>query len=63
MELFLLMGRNYVREPELGKAAHLERLEFEKSFFGGNEEVLWRFYDSLGQAELGRQIIAICEMA
>ena len=60
MELFLLMGRNYVSEPQLGRPAHLERVEFEKSFLGGNEEILWRFYDALAQAELGREIIVIC---
>lgn len=61
MELFLLMGRNYVGEPTLGRAAHLERVEFEKSFLGGNEEILWRFYEALAKVELGREIIVICE--
>jgi 2-polyprenyl-3-methyl-5-hydroxy-6-metoxy-1,4-benzoquinol methylase len=63
MELFLLMGRNYVDLPEVGKAAHLERIEFERSFMGGNEDILWRFYDALANAELGREIIVICEKA
>lgn len=61
MELFLLMGRNYINDPDLGGPAHLERVEFEKSFLGGNEETLWKFYDSLAQAELGREIIVICQ--
>ena len=63
MELFLLMGRHYVAHPELGKAAHLERVEFENSFLGGNEDILWRFYDSLAQAELGREVIVLCDKA
>jgi 2-polyprenyl-3-methyl-5-hydroxy-6-metoxy-1,4-benzoquinol methylase len=63
MELFLLMGRNYVDRPDVGKKAHLERVAFERSFMGGNEDTLWKFYDALAQVELGREIIVICEKA
>ena len=61
MELFLLMGRNYISNPTLGHPAHLERVAFEKSFIGGNEETLWKYYDALAEADLGREIIVICQ--
>jgi len=60
IDMFLLMGHNYIAHPRLGKPVHLERVEFEKSFLGGREDVLWRFYDALAQADLGREIICIC---
>ena len=31
MEFFLLMGRDYISQPELGRACHLERVELEMS--------------------------------
>jgi len=31
MELFLLMGRNYIGDPEVGAACHAERVEMERS--------------------------------
>jgi SAM-dependent methyltransferase len=63
MELFLLMGRNYVSTPKLGRSVHIERVEIAKAFLGGNEETLWKFYDALAQANLGREIIVICQKA
>ena len=55
MELFLLMGDDYVGHPDVGAACHSKRMRFEKTLAReGRDDSLLRFYRALGQANLGR---------
>lgn len=58
MELFLLFGRNYINDQELGKVCHAERLAFEKSFIG-EEGHLLNLYKSLATQGIGRVAYAL----
>jgi len=60
IDMFLLMGTDYIKDPKLGRDAHLKRLSFEKSFleFDGVDE-LKKIYHSFAKAEIGREIICI----
>lgn len=56
LELFLLMGRNYVGNPEMGRQCHKERVLFEENMrkYGGTA-VMRRLYQALAKIGLGRQ--------
>ena len=55
MEMFLLMGDDYVGHPDVGKAAHGRRMAFERTLVDhGRLEELGAFYRALAQAGLGR---------
>lgn len=51
MELFLLMGYNYIDNPALGKECHQKRVNFEYSI---NDELRRNFYNKLAELDLGR---------
>jgi 2-polyprenyl-3-methyl-5-hydroxy-6-metoxy-1,4-benzoquinol methylase len=60
MELFLLMGRDYISDPELGRAAHSDRVEFEMSFLTkGKSAELLDLYRRLIMGNVGRQVTII----
>ncbi len=62
LEIFLLMGRNYVGEPELGRKCHEERMLFEENLRKtGRTKVLHDFYRALAAQGLGRQILMVAE--
>ena len=42
LEIFLLMGQDYIKNPKIGKKIHLERIQFEKNFEKRNEGQLKR---------------------
>ena len=55
IELFLLMGDDYVGHPEVGSRCHGRRMRFEQALVGsGRTETLLSFYRALAQASLGR---------
>ena len=54
MELFLLMGDNYIDKPKLGKVCHQKRINFELSI---PKELRQNLYNQLAKLELGRQCI------
>jgi SAM-dependent methyltransferase len=55
MEMFLLMGDDYVGRPCVGKAAHGRRMAFERTMIEhGRLDELGAFYRALAQAGLGR---------
>ena len=54
MELFLLMGQNYVGDHKAGRALHGRRKKFDLSLFEAEPELLEKFYSSLAGAALGR---------
>lgn len=57
MELFLLMGEDYIGHPDVGSACHAKRMRFEKTLFeNGHSETLLKFYRALAKASLGRTI-------
>lgn len=58
MEMFLLMGDNYVGNSELGRACHLKRIKFEETLVRrGKMETLRRFYEAMAECGLGRQTV------
>lgn len=62
MELFLLMGDNYVGHSEMGRACHLKRIRFEETLVRrGKVEALRLFYEAMAQCGLGRQIVVYAQ--
>ena len=58
MELFLLMGDNYVGNSDMGRACHLKRIRFEETLVRrGRADTLRRFYEAMAKCGLGRQIV------
>ena len=56
MEFFLLMGRDYIANPDLGKACHLERVALEMSMPGPQLRAMYRGFASAG---IGRNALFI----
>ena len=55
MDLFLLLGDNYVEDGVLGSQCHKKRVNFERLMRKhGKEEKLNAFYDALAEINLGR---------
>ena len=55
IEMFLLMGDDYVGHPEVGSACHGRRMAFERTLIeAGRTEELATLYRALAQAKLGR---------
>ena len=62
MEVFLLMGDDYVADPALGRVCHAKRKSFDLAFeTAGLGEARRRFYGALASAGLGREatIVAV----
>jgi len=58
LELFLLMGQDYVKNPKVGKKVHLERIQFEKNFEKRKEgHIKRKIYQNLAEIGLGRTAI------
>lgn len=61
IDMFLLMGDQYIGNNKIGNAAHKRRKEFEFSLNKyGNNELLNKFYKSMAEIGLGREIDIIC---
>ena len=59
LEMFLLMGQNYVTDRQLGRKCHEQRMVFEMNLRKlGQGEALRSFYKALASVDLGRQVIA-----
>lgn len=60
MELFLLMGENYIDNPQQGRACHAKRkafdLNLEKAGAGATRRAFYRF---LAEADIGREVVLI----
>lgn len=62
IEVFLLMGDNYVGNRELGRHCHEQRMAFEMNLRRlGRADVLNTFYQALASVDLGRQVIAYAQ--
>lgn len=60
MELFLLMGENYTRDPVLGRACHNRRKNLDLSLeAAGLKETRRAFYRALASAGLGREAVIV----
>lgn len=58
IELFLLMGDNYVGNDELGRACHEKRVNFEMALNQGNSnELLNELYASFSDLNIGREVV------
>ena len=60
MEAFLLMGANYVGDPELGRACHGKRKRFDLALENaGLRDTRRAFYRALAEAGIGREAVVI----
>ncbi|MEC4671854.1 MAG: class I SAM-dependent methyltransferase [Nitrospirota bacterium] len=58
MELFLLMGDNYVGNDQLGRAMHGKRKKLELSLWRAGYDALWeKVYDGLADVGVGREVV------
>jgi SAM-dependent methyltransferase len=58
IDLFLLMGDNYVGNDALGRACHTRRMSFEKAMVeSGQGDVLTGMYTSFASQGLGREVV------
>lgn len=63
LEMFLLFGENYVKDGKLGSQCHKKRVLFEENLRkNGKTETLKKFYRSLADLNLGRQISVFCKL-
>jgi len=64
IDLFLLMGDNYVGNESVGKEAHLRRKNMEFSFYNsGNIEVLNNLYEQMTKLGIGRELVFFSKLA
>jgi len=64
MEFFLLMGHDYVKDPQLGHHCHNLRMNFERTFFAtGHDWLLDRIYRALASEGIGRHCVMIARKA
>ena len=62
LEMFMLFGDKYVGNSETGKICHQKRIAFETNLRKtGRTAVLRKFYESLAELNLGRQIISFSQ--
>lgn len=59
MELFLLMGENYVGDPALGRACHAKRKRFDLMLERHGGKARQNFYRALADAGIGREAVVI----
>lgn len=59
MEIFLLMGEDYLDNSSKGRSLHNKRKNFDKSLFG--TELYFDFYSMLAEKGLGRDVILIAK--
>ena len=58
LEFFILMGQDYIKNPELGKKIHSERVEFEKNFNKSDSNDERRLiYQNFAEIGIGRTAI------
>jgi len=58
IDMFLLMGDNYIGNDEVGRACHSKRMNFEKAMSdSGSGAVLTGLYSAFAQQGIGREVI------
>jgi SAM-dependent methyltransferase len=58
MEMFLMMGENYIGNPKIGRACHDRRKRFDLALDGESRSA---FYRALAEAGIGREVALIAE--
>jgi SAM-dependent methyltransferase len=62
IDLFLLMGDNYIGNDEVGRSCHTKRMNFEKHVnLAGNNSLISKIYSGFAEAGLGREIFMIAK--
>ena len=62
IDMFLLMGENYIGNDNKGRECHAKRMSFEKSISqGGASHILSALYSSFAQQGIGREIVLIAK--
>lgn len=58
IDLFLLMGENYIGNDDVGRACHSKRMQFEQSLHAaGADGLLNQLYSALASLGLGREVV------
>ena len=58
IDMFLLMGDNYIGNDEQGRVCHTKRMNFEKAMNqSGSGKVLGNLYSALAQHAVGREVV------
>jgi len=57
MELFLLLGYDYVADPGIGPMCHTRRMEFESALRINDPDLLSGLYDALAALAIGREAV------
>ncbi len=64
MEMFLLMGRDYIGQPKVGTQCHAMRMQLEKTLVeSGHSDVLRRLYDAFAESSMGRTCAVLARKA
>jgi SAM-dependent methyltransferase len=60
IDIFLLMGDNYIENPKLGRIIHQKRILFENALMeSGNSELLTNLYSEFSKFNIGRELFII----
>ena len=58
IDMFLLMGENYIGNDDIGRKCHAFRMNFEQAIIGsGANELMSKMYSALGEIGVGREIV------
>ena len=58
IDIFLLMGDNYIADDEVGRACHIRRMNFEKAILmSSNKDFLTKMYNLFSSENLGREVV------
>jgi hypothetical protein len=58
IDIFLLMGDDYIGNQEIGREAHQRRKKLEFSFYNsGNIEILNNLYEQMTKLGIGRELV------
>jgi predicted SAM-dependent methyltransferase len=58
IDLFLLMGDNYIGNDEVGRSCHTKRMNFEKTLLrAGSGDILAKIYSDFADQNLGREVV------
>ena len=62
IDIFLLMGDNYIGNDEIGRACHKKRMKFETAMMlGGQGDTLAGLYSAFADQGIGREVVIYAE--
>jgi len=63
IDLFLLMGDNYIGNDEVGRVCHAKRMNFEKTMLrSGGNNILSKMYCAFADLNLGREVVVFARV-